>query len=229
MEKQAAVPHGCDKHKNPAQEKLTKERSHDSSWEQHKGSCVYKAAEVGGLILPWHVHQPHLMSSFHMVLLLDNVKRQMLGSSATFANRALFHPQQGKGPLKNHQNNDAENWHWQRNCLLRPCVTKFDWPALEITILYKYKSPISQLYAPRADSHSSEKLGYEDSALRVSVKKPKQVQKNEAFEELVFSRKWGHLVASYKNVQHEFDFSAKSLTGKSSMKIKMGKSPSENV
>lgn len=75
MEKQAAVPHCCDKHKNPAREKLTKEHRHDSSWEQHKGSCVYKAAEVGGLILLWHVQQPHLTSSFHMVLLLDNVKR----------------------------------------------------------------------------------------------------------------------------------------------------------
>lgn len=75
-------------------------------------------------------------------------------------------------------------------------------------MLHKHKSPVSQLYAPKADTHSIEKLGYEDSALQVSAKKPKQGQKKAACKELVFSRKWGHLVASYKNVQHELDFSA---------------------
>lgn len=68
---------------------------HDSSWEQHKGSRVYKAAEAGGLILPWHVHQPNPMSSFHMGharLLLDNVKRQMLGSSDTFGKPRTISP-----------------------------------------------------------------------------------------------------------------------------------------
>lgn len=75
-------------------------------------------------------------------------------------------------------------------------------------MLHKYKSPSSQFFAPRADTYLSEKSGYEDSALGVSVKKHKQGQKNGAREELLLSRKWGHLVASYKNVQDELDFSA---------------------
>ena len=75
-------------------------------------------------------------------------------------------------------------------------------------MLHKYKSPSSQFFAPRADTHFSEKSGYEDSALGVSVKKHRQGQKDGACEELVLSRKWGHLVASYKNVQDELHVSA---------------------
>lgn len=94
MEKQAAVPHHCNNHKNPAREKLTEQDRHDLSWEQHKGSRAYKAAEVGGLILPWHVDQPHPISSFHWCtqLLLDNVIRQMLGSSDTFGKPCTISP-----------------------------------------------------------------------------------------------------------------------------------------
>lgn len=91
---------------------------------------------------------------------------------------------------------------------MRPRVTKCDCSALEITMLHKYKSPSCQFFAPRADTHFSEKLGYEDSALGVSGKRHRQGQKEGAGEELVLSRKWGHLVASYKNVQDELDFSA---------------------
>lgn len=75
-------------------------------------------------------------------------------------------------------------------------------------MLHKYKSPSSQFFAPRADTHFSEKSEYKDSALRVSANKRRQRQKDGAQEELVLNRKWGHLVASYKNVQDELDFSA---------------------
>lgn len=48
---------------------------------------------------------------------------------------------------------------------------KCDCSALEITTLHKHKSPSSQFFAPRADTHFPGKSGYEDSALVVSVKK----------------------------------------------------------
>lgn len=62
--------------------------------------------------------------------------------------------------------------------LLRPCVTKCDCSALEITMLPKYKSLCSQFFAPRADMHFSEKSEYKDSALRVSANKHRQGQKD---------------------------------------------------
>lgn len=103
MEKQAAVPHHCDNHKSPTQGKLPKEDRHDSSWEQHKGRRVYRAAEAGDLIWPWHVHPATsyvFISHGARSVTLDNVKRQTLGSSHTFGKLWIISPARTRTPQK---------------------------------------------------------------------------------------------------------------------------------
>lgn len=74
-------------------------------------------------------------------------------------------------------------------------------------MLHKQKSQFQIFCTP--GRHSLQWKGkVQELSLGVSLEKHRQGQKDGAWEELVLSRKWGHLVASYKNVEDELNFSA---------------------
>ena len=124
------------------------------------------------------------------------------------ANHALSHPQQGKGSLEAPHNNDAENWQQQRNSLWRPAVETLCQEMWLLCLRNHYVAPTQKSQFPilcTPDRHSIQwKAGVRGLGTGGFSKKG---EKDGACEELVLSRKWGHLVASYKNVRDELNFS----------------------
>lgn len=125
-----------------------------------------------------------------------------------WAPRTLHCPALGKGKEPSETlKMTMQGWQCQRTCCGAPMSR--DVPALLGNHRNQESSCEHKCHLPTLCSqgrHLRKKLSYEDPALGVSVKNHRQAQ--EACEKLVLSRKWGHLVASYENVQDYLGFPA---------------------
>lgn len=224
MEKQVAVPHHCDNHKSPAWGKLPKEDRHDSSWEQHKGRHVYKAAEAGGLIWLWHVHPATsyvFISHGARSVTLDNVKRLFTHIWQTVHYLTSKDKDPSKTPKMQRTDNGRKTACWDQ--LLRPCVMKCDCSASEITTLHTHKVPVPNSLHPGQTLTSVESQGTRTQHLWFQWKSQARTKRWGPPRAGVQVGNGGILWPAIKMYKMSLIFQHNSLTRKSSMKIEREK------